>query len=194
MDTKKAREARKLELSTRQQEIVIGSLLGDGYLVRTTCGHAFRVNHGIAQKAYVDWKYEELRLFTNSSPRQSGSCYYFRTVSHSYFHTLHGMFYVNGRKVLPKQIEEWMSPLIFSVWLMDDGAKDGKQLRINSQSFTPEENERLIGILKANLGITATLNRDKDRYRLRVKATSMSNVRQAVVPYLIPSMQYKFSP
>ena len=55
MDTILAREARTRKLTTRQKGIVIGSLLGDGYLVPTTRGYAFRVNHGLKQKAYVDW-------------------------------------------------------------------------------------------------------------------------------------------
>ena len=76
---------------------------------------------------------------------------------------------------------------------MDDGSKDGRQLRINSQSFSREENETLISILKAKFGIVATLNRDKDRFRLRVKASSMSIVRQITAPYIIPSMRYKLS-
>ena len=194
MDTIKAREARTLSLTSRQFEIVVGSLLGDGYLVSTTRGFAFRVNHSINQKDYVDWKYQELEILTNSPPRCSGKCYYFRTVSHPMLSNLHDAFYVNRIKKLPRQIDEWMSPLVLSVWIMDDGARDGNQLRINSQSFSLEENEILIDILKAKLGITATINRDKDKFRLRVSANSLPILRQIVVPFLIPSMRYKLSP
>lgn len=195
METKRGRQARLVELSPRQQEIVIGSLLGDGYLVRTTRGRAFRVNHGLAQQAYVDWKYSELCLLTNSPPRRSSNkCYYFRTVSHDYFNELYKIFYPEGRKALPLElVYERLSPLMLSVWFMDDGAKDGDQIRINSQSFSRKENEALIEILEAKFGIVATLNRDKNRYRLRVSAKSMSNVRQLVAPHIIPSMQYKLS-
>ena len=168
-------------------------MLGDGYLVWTTRGFAFRVNHSIDQRDYVDWKYRELEAFTNSPPRQSDRCYYFRTVSHQYFDDLRQMFYVGRKKILPSDIARWMTPLVFSTWLMDDGAKDGNQVRINSQSFSLKENERLIATMKAKLGITATLNRDKDRFRLRVRASSMSIVRQIAAPFIIPSMHYKLS-
>ena len=193
MDTKRARTARKLQLTERQREVVVGSMLGDGYLVQTTRGFAFRVNHGLAQKEYVDWKFNELNQLTNSPPRQSDRCYYFRTVSHPAFDEMREQFYVEKRKIIPSQLENWMTPLTFSVWVMDDGAKDGGQLRINTQSFSLEENNELIRILKAKLGVMATLNRDKDRYRLRVSAASMPNVRQIVAPCLLPSMRYKFS-
>lgn len=193
MDTKRARSARNQQLTTRQQEIVIGSLLGDGYLVRTTRGFAFRVNHGVRQKAYVDWKYHELETLTNSPPRQYRNSYYFRTVSHPFFDALRQQFYVGRRRILPKRIVTWITPLTLSVWLMDDGARDGGQLRFNTQSFSRKENLHLIRILEATLGITVTLNRDKDRFRLRVNAKSMPRVRQLVAPFIIPSMQYKLS-
>ena len=193
MDTKRAIIARNQQLTSRQQEIVIGSLLGDGYLVATTRGFAFRVNHGIKQKDYVDWKYSELEAFTNSQPRGHENSYYFRTVSHDFFGKLRQIFYHGAQKVLPAHIDQWITPLAFSVWVMDDGARDKGQLRLNTQSFTKGENEVLIRILKAKLGIAANLNRDKDRFRLRIKAVSMPCVRRITVPYIIPSMQYKLS-
>ena len=189
----RARKARNLILTAEQRDVVIGSLLGDGHLVATTRGFAFRVNHGLIQKAYVDWKYSQLEELTNSSPRASGNCYYFRTVSHPYFDELRRLFYRQAQKILPLQLDEWFTPLVLAVWIMDDGARDGRQLRINSQCFSAQENTRLIEIMKAKLGITASLNRDKGKFRLRIAATSMSCVRQIVAPYIVPSMQYKLS-
>lgn len=193
MDTIKAREARKRPMTSLQKELIFGSLLGDGYLARTTRGYAFRVNHSISQKEYVDWKYAHLASLSNSRPRVYQRSYYFRTVTHPFMTDLHMMFYEGDRKRLPRETAAWISPFAFAIWLMDDGARDKNQLRLNTQSFSLEENERLIDILEAKLGIMATINRDKDRYRLRVYATSMPRVRQLVAPFLIPSMQYKLS-
>jgi hypothetical protein len=50
-------------LTQLQRSIIIGSLLGDGY-VRIVDGRkdAFlEINHSISQKEYVDWKYEMLQ-------------------------------------------------------------------------------------------------------------------------------------
>ena len=195
MDTKQARLARTKLVTNYQQDIIIGSLLGDGHLVRTTRGFAFRVNHGIRQMAYVNWKYQALIGLTNSPPRTYQRSYYFRTVSHSYFDTLRRVFYSGRKKILPVEIGQWMTPLVFSVWLMDDGARDKGQVRLNTQSFSRRENQRLRSVLEASFGgIITTLNRDKDRFRLRVAAISMPRVRQVVAPFILPSMQYKLSP
>jgi hypothetical protein len=89
--------------------------------------------------------------------------------------------------LLNKQFTEFS----LGVWLMDDGAVDRKQLRLNTQSFSFSENEALASLLRAKFGIEARLNRDKDHYRLRINNASISRLKHLVGPYLIPSMLYK---
>lgn len=190
-----ARKARKQDLDKNQCDLVIGSLLGDGYLVKTTRGYAFRVNHGPAQKDYVDWKYSIVKNLVNSPPRFAEKCCYFRTVSHSFFDELHGKFYSVRKKIIPRSlIEKHLNPFILAVWIMDDGSKDWGQLRINSQSFSKNENLFLRDLLQAKLGIITTLNRDKSQYRLRVSSDSMEALKRLTLPYIIPSMLYKLLP
>ncbi len=192
METHFARHARETLLNSQQRELVIGSLLGDAYLMPTTAGYCFRVNHGLQQRAYVDWKFKWLVEYVRTPPRESGNCYYFRTVTHPEFSNYRKLFYSNGRKIVPGELlYEQFTGFSLAVWLMDDGAVDGKQLRLNTQSFSPSENEALAGLLRAKLGIETRLNRDKDRYRLRITAASMARLKSLVEPYLIPSMLYK---
>ena len=195
MDTKLAREARKLSFSHKQSMLIIGSLLGDGYLDKTTRGYSLRINHGIVQKKYADFKYQLIESFVNSPPKRSGKAYYFRTVSHPVLTTLRNIFYRKQKKIAPiKFLEANFDPFALAIWIMDDGAADGNQLRINSQSFTYQENLWLSSFLQAKLGISTTINVDKGKYRLRVKDSSMNLLKKMVLPYIIPSMLYKFSP
>ena len=195
MNTHFARKAGPKLLTSEQLELVVGSMLGDGYLVKTTNGYAFRVNHGISQKDYVDWKHNLLRDFVNTVPRQSGSTYYFRTVTHPKFVELRKLFYKDWLKVIPKRlIKASLDPFILAVWIMDDGSRDGRQLRINTQCFSQEEQVFLQNVLRAKLGIESSLNRDKNQFRLRIKKNSMERLRKLTVPYIIPSMLYKLIP
>jgi hypothetical protein len=158
----------------------------------TTSGFCFRVNHGTQQRDYVDWKFKMLAEFVRTPPRESGTCYYFRTVSHPEFSRYREHFYSFNRKVVPfALLAEQFSELSLAVWLMDDGAVDRKQVRLNTQSFSFPENEMLLSFLRAKFGIETRLNRDKDRCRLRVVDASIKRLRDLVGPYLIPSMLYK---
>ena len=125
-------------------------------------------------------------------PRESGKCYYFRTVTHPEFSRYREHFYSSDRKIVPLALlDEQFSELSLAVWLMDDGAVDRKQVRLNTQSFSFAENEMLLSFLRAKFGIEARLNRDKDRYRLRVNDASVQRLKDLVGPHLIPSMLYK---
>ena len=191
-ETHFARLAREIPLNSLQRELIVGSLLGDAYLMPTTSGFCFRVNHGLHQREYVDWKFKLLAEFVRTPPRESGSCYYFRTVTHPEFSDYREFFYSNSRNIVPMDLlNKQFTEFSLAVWLMDDGAVDRKQLRLNTQSFSFSENEALASLLRAKFGIEARLNRDKDHYRLRINNASISRLKHLVGPYLIPSMLYK---
>jgi len=194
VETRLAREARKLSFSHKQRMLLIGSLLGDGYLDKTTRGYSLRIHHGIIQKEYVDYKYSLIKSFVNSKPKRSGKAYYFRTISHPFLTELRSVFYVKQKKILPKDFLVNLDSFGLAIWIMDDGSADGNQLRINTQSFTFAENLWLIHFLQAKFGIMATINQDKGKYRLRLKASSMNLLKELVLSYMIPSMLYKLSP
>ena len=80
---------------------------------------------------------------------------------------------------------------------MDDGTNElghSRCLRINTQCFSLEDQLRLIQILQEKFGIITTLNRDKDRFRLRVKKESMEKLIRLIEPYIIKEMYYKIAP
>lgn len=192
VETPFARHARETPLNSLCRELIVGSLLGDAYLMKTTAGYCFRVNHGRQQRAYVDWKFKLLAEYVRTPPRESGNCYYFRTVTHPEFSLYRKFFYPNSRKVVPVELlYEQFTGFSLAVWLMDDGAADGKQIRLNTQSFSLSENEMLMSFLRAKFGIEARLNRDKDRYRLRITNASMERFKSLIEPYVIPNMLYK---
>ena len=142
----------------------------------------------------MDWKYRSLVNFVRSEPRECGSGIYFRTVSHPAFNELREQFYVESRKVVPsKLLERELDARALAIWIMDDGAADGRQLRINTQCFSIHEVEELARILRANFGIEMRLNIDKGRFRLRCEASSMGRLKSMVAPHTIPEMLYKLS-
>ncbi|HET9392992.1 MAG TPA: hypothetical protein VFO29_05690 [Candidatus Rubrimentiphilum sp.] len=194
METWFGRAARQLRFANRELEIVVGSLLGDATLQKTSSGYCFRVHHGIHQRSLVDWKYNELKRFVRTPPRESAGGYYFRTVTHPELSRLRFLFYPHERKTVPIEIlARYMSALSLAVWIMDDGAADGRQVRLNTQCFSSDEARQLVVLCESKFGIAMTINRDKGRPRLRCSAASMRRVVALVTPHMIPEMEYKLS-
>jgi len=179
-------------LSDIQQQLVLGCVLGDGYLRKKTSTH-LQITHSIKQKEYVDWKYQILKNLVNTPPTvYEGNAgrvgYRFFTRSLPELNPFYDRFYSNGKKKIDKTIT--LTPLTLAVWYMDDGSKSYKSCYFNSQSFDLTSQNYLIDALNM-LNIEARLNKDKIYSRIRVLTSSTPNLMNTIGPYVIKSMRYK---
>ena len=198
-------EIRKLKiipLSKYQREIIIGSVLGDGYLVPnwSKTNYALRITRSGKQKEYVEWQYESLKPFVLKMPRwyERTQSYTIGTISHSEITKLYSIFYPNGKKIIPSVMAEYIeSPLTLAVWFMDDGNvvkdKEGRVYgyHLNTQSFSKDENELLARALKIVHGIECTIQKNNGYVRLFIRAQSREKFVSIIKQIVIPSMQYK---
>ena len=180
-------------LMERQKAIVIGSLLGDGSM-RCRANALLEINHSIKQKAYVDWKYENLRNLVSSPPKARRGkgvriAYRFTTRSLPVLTRFYREFYKDGKKILPDNLK--LDPLSLAVWFMDDGSKSYRAVYFNTQQFDTDSLQRLIKLLKIGFDINARLNKDKKYYRLRIAVESVAKLRKIIEPHLLPSFKYK---
>lgn len=184
-------------LTKTECSVIIGSILGDGYLriVPHRKNALFEIHSSIKEKEYVDWKYEALKRIVITPPRQSKGngkriAYRFSTQQHPNLTRIYHTFYCVGRKVIPSFK---LNPLIIAVWFMDDGSKSYRTYYINSQGFSCQEQEKLMRMLKEQYGIGSSLNKDKVYRRIRIRTASANDFRRIIDPYIIPSMRYKLS-
>ena len=184
-------------LTQLQKSLIIGTLLGDGYLrqIKGRKDAFLEVNHSINAKDYVDWKYKILRNISGTEPiprRGNGSriAYRFYTRQHPELSQLFEMFYVDGKKRIPN-IK--IDPFMLAVWFMDDGSRcRDRDVYLNTQQFNLSDQGKLISMLR-ELGLEATLQKDKIYYRLRFLKKSIKPFNEMISNYLIPSMRYKLS-
>lgn len=183
-------------LNQVQQSILIGSLLGDGTLrlAKGKLNALFEVNHTIKQKAYVDWKYENLNSFVLTGPKaRKGNgkriAYRFTTRSLPVFTELYQYFYLDNCKTIPDNLS--LDPLALAVWFMDDGCKTYNSVYLNTQQFNLEDQIKLLKLLKDTFGLSASLNRDKQYYRIRVTTESTKLLKQIIDSYVLPMFRYK---
>lgn len=191
-------------ISSRQREIITGKLLGDGHLETRTRGMTYRlkIEHSEKQKLYVDWLYNELKNFSASEPKRKVQRvkgeeyvkYWFNTVSTGSLRFYGQQWYQNNKKVIPRQLDRWFTPLALAVWFMDDGSIKSQHHRakiINTQSFSKEEILRLIDLLDRKYGIKAKLRYQREGYQVYLLSETIEKLENIIRPHVLPSMAYK---
>ncbi len=196
-----------MALSTQQADVLIGTWLGDGHLDRDGRYVRLKVDHAWEQATYVWWKFEVYRDLTLREPQKrvvyekredksriSVHCR-FATRTTIELEEYHQLFYVNGRKVVPKNINRLLrSPLALAVWYMDDGARrtDCQALRLHTNAFTLEEQYLLREMLASNFDIAVTVHRVQGNERvLYVPSREAMRFCDIIRPFVLPEMCYK---
>ena len=185
-------------LTQLERSIIIGSILGDGYL-RIVSGRKnalLEINHSITQSAYVNWKYNRLKELCKSglvTRKSNGTriAYRFTTRQHPELSELHRLFYINDIKMIPDSLV--LDPMMIAVWYMDDGSKCRESdVYLNTQQFSEIDQKKLINLL-LTMKIESSLNRDKTYQRIRIKKSSLPRFFEIISPHVIESMAYKLS-
>ena len=180
-----------LKLSAFQKSVLIGSLLGDGCLVANSWKKNYRLkfHHGAKQERLVRWKHDILQNFMFSEkPRWYGktSSWICRTISHPEFTQYHQIFYPEGKKIVPNNIERYLvDPVALAVWYMDDGAvkKSEGSFFLHTQSFSRRENKLLQKCLQKNFGVEASIVKNKTYDILYIRKRSSNDFFKAVERY-----------
>ncbi len=194
------------KLSTKEKEIIIGTILGDGHFAMLKTDARLEIGHSEKQKDYVFWKYTELPSIVGAKPYQAfidderyhktWERWSFSTKTHSEITELRDMFYKGKKKIIPKNIGLLLtSPLSLAVWFMDDGGRrnDSYGLFLNTLSFTKKEHELLMKVLKDNFSLESRIHWIQDGYRIYIPSKEAQKFCTIVYPYMLPSMYYKLS-
>lgn len=188
-------------LSSTQEDLVYGTLLGDACLIPNSSQTGFRlqIEHCLKQKEFVEWKYAQIKNFVLLGPKyqEINHSWKFRTVSHSDFSRLHSEFYTHERKkILPKTIKDKINPFIFAIWYMDDGGLDRAfgQTRgalLNTQSFNQQENQRIKKIFLEVFKLETLIFLNHNKPRLYFPRRELKKLSLILKPHMISSMLYK---
>lgn len=187
--------------------ILVGLLLGDGYLNnRSGEGARMAIKQSITHKEYLFSLYEFFynrgyctsllpRLYTRSIKGKDKNYYgfEFNTFTFRSLVWLHTLFYKKGKKVIPSNISELLTPLALAIWISDDGGWVGSGVRIAANSFTLEEIQLLSEVLKTKFDLDCTIQNIsiENKYAIYIKKISILKLRNLISPYLHETMYYK---
>ena len=133
-----------MNLPPEAHSVVVGSLLGDGYLYSNG---TLQIEHSFGQASYVRWKYEKLVDIVGKTPvtverhdRRTGRVYRsVRFYTKAVLRQFRDAFYRDRRKIIPAEVGELLDPMALSVWFMDDGgrgARTPKGLVFNTSCYS----------------------------------------------------------
>jgi len=205
-------------LTPKQIEIITGSLLGDGFLVKTypekrhlNSGFGKRQKKG--REDYLYWHQEELLPYSRlkldyaSNPKpikigdkigrhESEICEsrVYTTYRHHIFTEMRQLWYPDGKKLVPRHIQ--LTPLTVTVWFCDDGSNTSSRHRsavFCTNCFTLDDVEFLIaGLSSLNIKSYPQPKGKDGQYEIKVRACSYKDLIDMITPYVTwPSMQHK---
>lgn len=184
------------------EQLILGSILGDGYLGKTNNNRTSRLHFGHSEKQldYLhhkkDWlsKYEldgKITKYTQFSERYKNgftTSYYLNSKTHPIFTEYRNLFYKDNIKIIPEGSLKNLSDLGLAIWYMDDGHICKRSYQINTMCFSENEVNYLKQVLKSNFDIDATSDVNNVIY---IRTSSKENFENRIKPFVMDSMKYK---
>ena len=131
--------------------------------------------------------------------RKNGQMSYgFTTYSHKEFSFYGKSFYPNlGKKIIPSNIENLLTPLVITIWFMDDGSWKSKthdNFIIHTLGHTKDDLERIQKVLFHKFGLDSSLHSQKNKnWRIYFPRKSTQKFREMISPLVnkFSSMKHK---
>lgn len=156
------------------QQMLIGSLLGDGSIPKVFGVHAncwFAEGHGKKQLEYVKWKAQFLKMFLPKFYRNS-----ILTLRHPIFTELRKEFYVpglyrgetkKGKNYIPPKYASLLDAFGLLIWYLDDGNLAGNRVRIGCKNLSINL-ESSLNIINKNIGLNMYAKRTSLEYNKNI--------------------------
>jgi len=202
-------ERSQSELSNNLKNILIGLLLGDLNAHKQTknSNTMLRFRQGIVHEEYLLHLFElfgkysrmdQPSIISQSPDKRTGKVYssiYFNTYSLTVFNELYDLFYRNfrGKKVIPDNIGDLLTPLGLAYLLCDDGCYDktNRAVIICTESFFKAEVDLLASVLMENFKLKCTVIKKQDGFRVRISSKSLLVLQSLLKDVMPPIMLYK---
>ena len=196
-----------IPLSQEQQQLVLGSLLGDGYCNRKR--QIIKFSQCEKQKEYLEYKYsffnsDEVYGIYKREYKEGyiGYSFEFPNIKHKYdtlYSYIGKYLYSNeGRKKISPSYLKELSPLGLAIWWMDDGSlcnsKGNRWGKLCTECFNYEEHILLQKYFKEKWNIDVKISKEKDKYYfINFNATALRKLISIIYKYVleVPCMVYK---
>jgi hypothetical protein len=191
-----------VQLTYRQQQIILGTLLGDGSAgfvcnrrTGTRTNARLKIRHSTKrQLEYAQWLQAALKPLSGDLRIRENRGYgreiaEFNTLSHEFILEAANQIYRPKKSITSNYLDR-LDELAFAVWWMDDGSTTA----LANHAFTVPENQLIVDWLQDRWAITASIAMDKRVQKpfLIFRQPNVAKLLRLVAPYVIKSLWYKF--
>lgn len=191
------------KLSETQEQMILGSLLGDMSLTAPNSNKHINSRLAIVQSKQqeelfmkkveiLDKFMGSYRLYTPNPDSRTGKVYESwrgNSKSHQVFTDIFTSLYPNGIKTITQDyLNRINNPIALAYWFMDDGTHDG---HIATNCFSETEHDLIIDWMYKNWNILCTKHKNGNQFNLYVSQKSRLDFERLIFPYMLPSMYYK---
>lgn len=209
--TLKVRQLTKLErsqftLSKDLKGIIVGLLLGDlcAHKQKESVNAKLLFEQGVVHKDYLFHLYELFQSYCLTAPKisarpadkRTGNVYSrvkFQTCSLPCFNELYDLFYPEGKKIIPKNIGDLLTPLSLAYWICDDGTfhNRAKIVILCTNSFLESEVDSLMLVLTNKFDLGCRKDKHGNGFRIVIRTSSLEKLRELVHSHIHSTMLYK---
>lgn len=191
---------------TKDEELIFRSLfLGDGAIYKSEGNVNYRVNlaHSPKQKEYFMMKYNRVKNFIGTTywketqlhtrVKKEYHAYKFQSLVNPYFTRMRKKWYKDGKKIIPKDIKDFLDEELLAYKFFDDGSIDGSGYNISMCDYDSESVELFRKALLNNFNIKTNLHGSYENKNicLYVPAKERTKFRNIVEPYATSDVLYK---
>lgn len=195
-------EREKFFLTPDLMEILVGLLLGDLHSQKREKSVNPRLifHQGIVHKEYFDYLYELFKFYGTMTPKiciskphpKTGNTHTtvrFSTLALPCFAELHNSFYPEGKKIVPVNIADLLTPRGLGFLICDDGSFDESsgRISISTNCFSLDDVKLLVSVLTDKFDLKCTISRERSGHIIRITRKSLPTV-QALLKDIIPFM------
>lgn len=166
------------KLNTIQEDLIVGSILGDGHITNEKYIPIFIVSHANDEKDYLYWKYEILKDICNMSPslvksteKPFGDKKYISQDAFR-FNTRALDELIKFRDMPIIEVLTRMNEFSFSVWMLDDAHRSPNYWELCVAPYNENEVNKILEVLRTSFNLECKLHSTDNRYiRFTAKAS-----------------------
>lgn len=192
-------------LSPKQEELIVGSLLGDGNIKKEGEQTAyFREEHGPEQAPYVSWLADEMGDITRTVSETGRGTAVMETKALLRIGDLYELFYPHQEKIAPESIVNYITPRALALWYCGDGSlqhgqtywkgvsyKRTPRASLYVNGFRDHASRERIDRIFARFGITPSWRTCGTDRVLSFSVKESRKLFELISPFVPAAMEYK---